>query len=182
MYTLLFNNVAIAFRREQVLRRETRRTERELRDVRRNCLSAGTGLTTKKKIEVPRDIVGVAIAFRREQVLRLLRAAHEVFGDAESQLPFGGNRSYDRREKGKFRRESLSSRNCLSAGTGLTTRLDRASFYHAPRASQLPFGGNRSYDLTMNKEEKTQLRESQLPFGGNRSYDDLKLVHFLVPI
>ena len=65
-------------------------------------------------------------------------------------------------------------RNCLTAGTGLTTEdkilIDTIYFV----SSQLPYGGNGSYDWEASRLLKLLRVLSQLPYGGNGSYDTVE--------
>ena len=113
--------------------------------------------------------IPVAIAFRREQVFRLTRTRGFTTRLVRSQLPYGGNGSYDN----YFFSEQLGlltkGRNCLTAGTGLTTACAQSQ---APSSAVCRNCLTAGTGLTT----RTSLAQScqgrsQLPYGGNGSYD-----------
>ena len=169
--------VAIAFRRKRVFRLLIK--DRGLFSsviICRNCLTAGTGLTTRaQEVNMFKGIIPSQLPYGGNQVLRRKRlvacrkglftsrncltagtgltTSKRVVGNIHenpelSQLPYGGNRSYDVYTL-LFNNTETKSRNCLTAGTSLTTKTEiKVKIDNCPFIPQLPYGGNKSYDIS----------------------------------
>ena len=118
-----------------------------------------------------KDSRSVAIALRRERVLRPRWRHWQGFVWRASQLPYGGNGSYDN--------TSLEFKFNVSFPVAIALRRERVLRPHRSPGgklasfewSQLPYGGNGSYDYPMFLISSVVNSSSQLPYGGNGSYD-----------